>query len=95
MSENANERTALDDLLRSDGWRLFEKVQTEYWRDTMTDHVAACANDTDDTAALNKLRQVVAAQQAVARVLAWPKERLRLLTPAPARETVALSRGGV
>lgn len=92
---DANERTALDDLIRSDGWRLFETVQTEYWRDTLSHHVAACANETDDAAALNKLRQVVAAQQAVARVLAWPKERLRLVTPSPERETVTLSRGGV
>ena len=78
-----NERQALDDLLRSDGWRLFERAVSDYWTTHLTQHVAACANEKDDVTALQLLRQVVAAKKAVDQMLAWPKERLRQTQPTP------------
>lgn len=75
-----DERDALQQLLTSPGWKLFETAQSDYWREALLGAIAGAANDRDDLIALQKIRQIIAAQQAMQRALAWPTERLRKIT---------------
>lgn len=70
----------------------FQRLQA-YAKADLEQHYANAANDVDDTAALNKFRQVVAAKRAVERILGYPKERVKALAPAGAA-ALSLSRGG-
>ena len=91
-----SEQDDLENLLKSPGWlRLGEYVQ-KTWGDQLGQYVTQATGDADDTMALNKLRQVVAAKNAVERLLAWPAERLRHLAESVAREhqPESLSRRG-
>ena len=87
------EQDDLENLVKSPGWLRFCEAQGEEWSHQIDRYIAAAANDNNDVAALNKLRQVIAAKQAVLRALTWPTERLRQLTrpEVPA----SMSRGGV
>lgn len=94
--DKVNELRIWQDLVSSDGWHKLLEHYKAIWVEKLGDHIAACANDNDDTAALNKLRQVVAAKRAVDQMLAFPSERLRLLRPAPEPEgPTSMRRGGV
>jgi hypothetical protein len=87
-----DEKTDLQDLVSSNGWLRFEHAMTTLWQGQLSDLVASAANSPDDATALAKLRQVIAAQRAVLQAVAWPKERLKMLTRP---ETVtSFSRGG-
>ena len=91
-----SEHDDLENLLKSPGWlRLGEQARTT-WTEQMAHYVTQATGDADDTMALNKLRQVVAAKTAVERLLAWPAERLRHLADITAQERAAptLSRRG-
>ena len=88
----SDEKADLEQLLTSAGWLRFEQTQTDYWQKQLSDLVASAAGDRDDTIALGRLRQVIAAQRAVLQALAWPKERLKFLTR-PQTGT-SFSRGG-
>lgn len=90
--ETQDERAEWDELLQSDGWRRLVREEERYWREQIGAHIEACAAESDDAMALNKMRQVIAAKRAVERVLSLPKERLRAL--GAVREP-SLSRGGV
>lgn len=88
----SEERTSLEELLKSDGWLRFEHVQTEFWQKQLSDLVASAANATDDQVAIGRLRQVIAAQRAVMQALAWPRERVKQLSRP--ETTTSFSRGG-
>ncbi len=70
------EKEDLDALLTHPGWLRVDRYAREYWSGQISEMVAHAANDRDDTQALNKLRQIVAAKRAVESLLAWPKERI-------------------
>ena len=79
MSEPGSEYDDLEDLLRHPGWlRLKARMET-YWEKDFADRVREAVGLTEDTRALDKLRQVVVAQDAVRTALKWPEERLRQL----------------
>lgn len=75
-----SERDDLDNLLKSPGWQTLVETEREWWRINMSAQVRRCADSPDDTAALNKLRQICAAQDAVERFIKKPMERLKQLT---------------
>ena len=92
----SDEKDDLENLVKSPGWLRFKEQQETYWRDTLLGAIASAANDSNDAVSIGKIRQIVAAQQAVLRSLEWPKEqaeRLRQKEQAVAH-TPSLSRGG-
>ena len=91
-----DEKTDLEQLVKSPGWLRFVQAQDAYWADALSREVAGAANDRDDLIALQKIRQVIAAQRAVTAAVAWPQERIRALTAMDKAEThtPAMSRGG-
>jgi len=81
-----SEHEDLENLLKSPGWLRLGEYVRQTWGDQLSQYVTQATGDADDTMALNKLRQVVAAKNAVERLLAWPAERLRHLGDTVARE---------
>lgn len=73
----STEREDLDNLLKSPGWQRLEQWAQHEWRTQVAHHTEVAANEADDVAALNKLRQVIAAKKAVELVLNWPQKRLQ------------------
>lgn len=80
------ERDDLENLLKSAGWHRLVTWAEEEWTAQLTGHLRSAANDTNDLLALQKIRQVIAAKEAVQRFLERPKERLAQLA---LKETVA------
>lgn len=76
------EKEALENLLKSDGWLLITKWADDEWTAQLNLHLRSAANDTNDLMALQKIRQVIAAKEAVQRFIARPSERLQQLTHA-------------
>lgn len=91
-----SEHEDLKNLLKSPGWLRVGEFARETIASQMTNHIAQAANDRDDVMALNKIRQVVAAQKAMEALLAWPGERIRALESKveTERAPVSLSRRG-
>jgi hypothetical protein len=74
------EQEALDELVKSPGWRVFTDYVNGEWGPAgraFVKAVADCADHPSDADATSKLRQVIAAQKVVNRMLAWPDERLK------------------
>ena len=80
MSENP-ELEALDQLVNSDGWKIFTQVISREWGTSegggafFVDAVAKAVK-AQDRDATDHLRQICAAQREVQRVLTWPHKRL-------------------
>ena len=91
-----SEHEDLTNLLKSPGWLRVGEYARVHITEHLTQHIASAANDRDDVMALNKLRQVIAAQKAVEQLLAWPAERVAKLENVTAREQAvpSLSRRG-
>ncbi len=88
-------RRDLEDLLNHPGWQRVVQVELAWWQESLGAQLAACANDGDDVRALNKMRQLVAAKQAVERFIARPKELLRGTVEAERVRPTTMARGGV
>ena len=70
---------ALESLLGSVGWRhLCENARTE-WATRERNGRKAALGDTDDKRALDKLRQITAAQEAVEWILELPNQEIARL----------------
>lgn len=82
-----NEAEDLDDLLRHPGWALVTTHARRYWGDELENHLAVAVGDTNDTLALAKMRQIIAAKRAVLALIDWPTERLRQLEAGAASRT--------
>ncbi len=91
------EREDLDALTKSPGWHRLVSWATNDMAQRLAQHTESAANLTDDLAALNQLRQVIAAKRAVDVMLQWPTTRLKELHAQAAGEErqQSLSRGGV
>lgn len=91
-----SEHEDLTNLLKSPGWLRVGEYARLHVTENLNRHVAQAADDRDDLMALNKLRQVIAAQKAVEALLAWPAERIQRLEQGVAVEHVpqSLSRRG-
>ena len=70
---------ALDSLLRSEGWRYLSDLCRKEWTERERIGWRNALNDTDDKRALDKLRLITAAQEAVAWVLMLPREEIARL----------------
>ena len=75
-----DEQRDFEDLLRHPGWVQLVNFELTWWTTQTNTQLELCANDRDDVAALNKLRQLIAAKKAVERFIARPKDRIRQLT---------------
>ena len=76
----------LESLAASEGWRLLCGIARNEWAERERQGRKSALNDTDDKRALDKLRQITAAQEAVEWVLELPKQeisRLKRLETAP------------
>lgn len=75
------EREEWRELVASPGWARFVGRVHEEWNGLMyAKHTEALADRPDDTDALNKLRQLVAAKRAVEKILDIPGEQIAKLT---------------
>src|SRR3990167_7332879 len=73
---------AIEDLVASPGWAMLEAEARAQWEGRKAAGLRSALNDTNDLAALAKLRQIEAASEAVAWVLRLPHEALRHLRDA-------------
>ena len=90
---------ALESMVKSQGWRYLSELCRKEWTERERTGRRNALNDTDDKRALDKLRQITAAQEAVEWVLNLPSEeiaRLRRQEQASKAETaqVSMSRRG-
>lgn len=70
---------AFESLVRSEGWRILTNIARTEWTERERMGRRNALNDTDDKRALDKLRQITAAQEAVEWVLNLPTEELARL----------------
>jgi hypothetical protein len=91
-----------DQLLGCPGWLRLCQKSADYWTGQIAAHLSFATNDRDDVAALNKLRQILAAKQAVEALLQLPHEELRAIEaqtakalPPEHRAEVFSRRGGL
>ena len=78
------ELEALDQLVNSDGWRLFREMVGKDWGPQghrFIDGVTNAARGTDSDA-VGVLRQIIASQREINYVLEMPAQRLKLLRQA-------------
>ena len=94
----ASEKEDLDQLIHSQGWLRFQGFVRKEWGDQLEQHLLTAANDREDTIALQKIRQVLAAKREIERLVKWPTERLSELERAESSRLTAqhepLSRRG-
>lgn len=67
---------ALESLIRSEGWRILCAHARKEWAEKERAGRKSALNDTDDKRALDKLRQITAAQEAVEWVLELPTQEI-------------------
>lgn len=84
MSEIAE---ALTDLLASPGWQHMQQVARSEWATRERLARRRALEDDNDARALDKLRQVTAAQEAVEWLFAWPAEEVARLKRAAGNPT--------
>lgn len=72
----STEREDLEDLIRHPGWLQVCHENRIFWVEQIADRLRSAVNDTDDAMALSKMRQLIAAKDAVERFMTWPKEKL-------------------
>lgn len=83
MSENV-ELEALDQLVNSEGWKIFSSVISREWGSSegggavFVDQVTKAVQHTGPEAT-EHLRQIVAAQREIQRAMRWPLERIAAL----------------
>lgn len=70
---------ALELLVKSEGWRILCVTAREEWATRERQGRKNALNDTDDKRALDKLRQITAAQEAVEWLLNLPTEEIARL----------------
>lgn len=74
---SAHEREALEDLITSAGWGYFKDAMEQAWGAEATLQRLGQVTLLEDPGAA---RTIVAARDAVVRMLTWPGERLRELS---------------
>jgi len=91
------EQEDLENLLRHPGWLYFKAHAEKQIGDELANHMRNAVNDSNDAAALQKMRQIIVAKDAVERLVKWPEERIsKLKADLPAAEMMqySLGRGG-
>lgn len=74
-----DEQRDLDNLTKHPGWLLFIDFGQKDVDAKVLNATRSAANDDNDVKALNKLRQCIAARDAVEALLMWPEKRLKQL----------------
>ena len=87
MNTDTDYRGDIEDLMKSAGWTALRQWAQKEWAAQIQTHTENAANSADDVAALNKLRQVLAAKKAVDLVLEWPERELKKFVTLPAALT--------
>lgn len=77
-----SEKEDLDQLVHSQGWLRVKAFASKEWSEQHEAHVRRAANEVNDAMAIQKLRQVIAAKEAIERLVQWPHERMRQLDAA-------------
>ena len=92
-----DERELWVDLLGTKGWAQIVAWAQRDWAAQKEQAIARAADDTADAVALGKLRQILAADRAVQRVLGYPRERLEAIQRGidTGQRPASLSRGGL
>ena len=87
---------ALESLIAHPGWRRLCDLARQEWTVRERKGRLDALKDTDDKRALDKLRQITAAQEAVEWVLALPSEELSKLKRQlpPTQDEMVMSRRG-
>jgi len=83
---NTSVRDDLEDLVKHPGWLRLKAWAKSEWEDRIIAHSMAAA-DADDTAALARLRQIMAGHRTAQLILDWPESELKKLRPTPAALT--------
>lgn len=99
MNDIRNEtREILESLIKSPGWAYVQDLARKEWTERERVGRRTALNDSDDKRAIDKLRQITAAQEAVEWVLNLPTEELakwKRMESAPLLEPLAaMSRRG-
>lgn len=95
MADTTDVIEILEHLTNSAGWRHMAQAVRLEWTERERRGRINALNEGDDKRALDKLRQITAAQEAVEWVLAWPGEEvLRLGRQLPSLEPASMSRRG-
>jgi hypothetical protein len=91
-----DEQRDLENLLKHPGWLLFTDYGLKDVNARVLNATRAAANEENDISALNKLRQSIAARDAVEALVKWPENRLTQLVAKAAQTTTTpqLSRRG-
>ena len=76
-------REHLQDLLTHPGWMWLVEQELGHWQKEMSTYITQAVGEVNGELALQKLRQIVAAKQAVERAFARPRETLKTLTERP------------
>lgn len=92
----ATEQEDLENLLRHPGWLYFKQHAEKQIGDELASHMRVAVNDTNDVAALQKMRQLIVAKDAVERLMKWPDERIGKLKGPQVRQDylIPAARGG-
>ena len=87
---------ALEALIAHPGWCLLADIARREWTEKERAGRKNALNDTDDKRALDKLRQITAAQEAVEWVLALPSQEVSRLKRQEQEKTLpeGMYRGG-
>lgn len=85
--QHAAELEALQGLIQSDGWKIYEAVVGKMWGDTDGNgerflQAVSGASKAGDADAMAQLRQIIVAQREIQLVMKWPVERVKQLTQA-------------
>jgi hypothetical protein len=91
-----DEQRDLENLTKHPGWLLFTEYGKRDVEARVLNATRSAAGEENDIAALNKLRQCIAARDAVESLLQWPENRLQQLAAKAAATTTTpqLSRRG-
>lgn len=79
---DSNQKEALDELVTSDGWRLFVAFVDAEWGAggrAFESAAVAAANDTGNPHSIAHLQQIIAARREIQKILKWPDEQLKTL----------------
>jgi len=93
----ADELHDLDNLVKHPGWQRFAEQGRKEIEARLNTALQNAANNTDDTLAINQVRQCIAVKQAVEALMAWPSQRVTVLRRADERgqlTSVGFSRRG-
>lgn len=73
----------LDDwqqLVKHPAFLRLREHATKQWTEQITSYIGMAVADRDDTMALNKMRQLIAAKAAVEQLMTYPDERIATLS---------------